>query len=88
MSKVSHELSLKVGAEVSLTDLSLSQLIQATKELFDREGVPGFVKFLVELIERQIVKNQRKCPHCGSGLLHFHSRVGRSVKSSIGEIHF
>jgi transposase-like protein len=88
MSKVSHELSLKVGAEVSLTDLSLSQLIQATKELFDREGVPGFVKFLVELIERQIVKDQRKCPHCGSGLLHFHSRVGRSVKSSIGEIHF
>jgi hypothetical protein len=55
MSKVSHELSLRVGAEVELADLSLSQLIKATKELFDREGLSGFVKFLVELIEWQIV---------------------------------
>jgi len=86
MSKVSQELALRIGAEIELSDLSFSQLIQATKDLFDQEGLPGLIRFLIELIEKQMVSKIRQCPHCGAQNLHCHSRVGRRVKTSIGEI--
>ena len=37
------KLSLHVGAEFSLENFSLSQLIFAVKVLFDNDGLPGFL---------------------------------------------
>ncbi|MCE3010744.1 MAG: hypothetical protein LW875_09035 [Proteobacteria bacterium] len=40
-----NKLSLHLGSEISLKDFSFSQLIAATKTLFDTEGVPALISF-------------------------------------------
>ena len=47
----------KTVTEISLKDFSFSQLIVAVEKLFDTEGVPGFVKALVILIESLLLKS-------------------------------
>ena len=41
---ISNKISMLFGSEISLKDFSFSQLIVAVKNLFNTEGVPGFVK--------------------------------------------
>ncbi len=48
-----NRLSLHIGSEISLKDFSFSQLIIVVKALFDTEGIPGLVKVLVILINRE-----------------------------------
>jgi transposase-like protein len=83
---ISNKISMMFGSEVSLKDFSFSQLIVAVKNLFDTEGVPGFVKALVVLIESLLIKSGVDCPHCGSDKHHFHSKSERKLKTSIGEV--
>ncbi len=52
------KLSLHIGSDISLKDFSFSQLIIAVKKLFDTEGIPGFIKVLVILIEDMLIKSQ------------------------------
>ena len=80
------KLSLHVGSEISLKDFSFSQLIIAVKTLFDTEGIPGFVKVLVTLIEKMQIQSGMECPHCKSRKLHLHGRRDRKIKTSIGEV--
>jgi len=61
-------------------------LIVAVKNLFDTEGVPGFVKALVILIESLLIKSGVDCPHCGKDKHHLHSKSDRKLKTSIGEV--
>jgi hypothetical protein len=86
MSKASNKLSLHIGSEISLKDFSFSQLIIEVKRLFDTEGIPGFIKILVILIEKMLIKNGIQCPSCSSEKLHFHSKSDRKLKTSIGEV--
>lgn len=51
MLKSSNKLSLHIGSDVGLKNFSFSQLIVKVKRLFDCEGIPGFVKMMVILVE-------------------------------------
>lgn len=68
MTKTSNTFSLGIGSEISLKDFSFSQLIIAVKKLFDTDGVPGFIKCLVVLVESLLIKSIVQCPHCGLNL--------------------
>jgi hypothetical protein len=80
------KLSLHIGSEISLKDFSFSQLIIETKKLFDTEGIPGFIKMLVIIIENMLIKNGVECPRCQSEKSHFHSKQDRKLKTTIGEV--
>lgn len=86
MTKTSNKFSLHIGSEISLKDFSFSQLIIAVKLLFDTEGIPGFVKCLVTLVESLLIKSVVPCPYCGKEKHHFHSKTDRKLKTSIGEV--
>ena len=83
---ISNKISMLFGSEISLKDFSFSQLITAVKHLFDTEGVPGFVKALVILIESLLIKSEVRCPHCDQEKHHKHSETARKLKTSIGEV--
>jgi hypothetical protein len=83
---ISNKISMLFGSEISLKDFSFSQLIVAVKNLFDTEGVPGFVKALVVLIESLLIKSGVDCPHCGKDKHHLHSKSERKLKTSVGEV--
>lgn len=84
MTKASNILSLNISSEIQLKDFSFSQLIIAVKNLFDTEGIPGFIKVLVILIENMVVKSGVCCPRCQSEKHHFHSKTDRNLKTSVG----
>ena len=83
---ISNKISMLFGSEISLKDFLFSQLIISVKNLFDTEGIPGFVKALAILIESLLVKSGVECPHYGKDKHHFHSKTDRTLKSSIGEV--
>lgn len=86
MSTVKGEFSLRIGSEISLKDFSFSQLIFAVKQLFDTEGIPGFVKALVAVIELLVIKSGVSCPRCKNDRHHVHSRKERKLRTSIGKV--
>ena len=86
MSKISNKLSIHIGSEISLKDFSFSQLIFEVKRLFDTEGIPGFIKMLVMLIEKLLISGGVDCPRCQSQKHHSHSKTDRKLKTSIGEV--
>lgn len=87
MSKISNQLSMLFSSEISLKDFSFSQLIIAVKKLFDTEGIPGFVKALVILIENLVIKSGVRCPHCESEKFHLHGKADKQIKTSIGIVY-
>ena len=85
MSKSSNKLSLHIGSEIGLKNFSFSQLILEVKRLFDCEGIPGFVKMMVILVEGLLIKSQvTECPRCSSDKLQMHGKCGKKMKTSIG----
>ena len=86
MSKVSNKLFLHIGSEISFNNFSFSQLIIEVKRMFDTEGIPGFVRVLVILIESILIKSGVSCPRCHSERNHIHSDGDRKLKTSIGEV--
>lgn len=84
MLKSSNKLSLHIGSEIGLKNFSFSQLILEVKRLFDVEGVPGFVKMLVILVESMLIKSGVDCPGCKSNKLQLHGNGSKKMKTSIG----
>lgn len=84
MSKSSNKLSLHIGSEIGLKNFSFSQLILEVKRLFDCEGIPGFVKMMVILVEGMLIKSGPECPRCNSNKLQLHGKCGKKMKTSIG----
>lgn len=81
------KLSLHVGTDISLEGFSFSQLIIMTKELFDKEGLPGFVRVLMKVIEAKLLSEaEPKCKHCGSKSLYGHSSQERKIKTTVGYV--
>ncbi len=74
MSKSSNKLSLNIGSEFGLKNFSFSQLIAEVKRLFDCEGIPGFVKVIVILVESILIKAGVECPRCKSDKLQLHGK--------------
>ncbi len=84
MTKSSKKLSLHIGSEIWLKNFSFSQLILKVKRLFDCEGIPGFVKMMVILVEGMLIKSGTECPRCNSNKLQLHDKCGKKMKTSIG----
>ncbi len=77
--------SLHVGAQYSQENFSLSQLIIAIKNLFDAEGLPGFLVFFVKHFETELLNSGVSCPRCKSPRCHVHTSRSRTIKTTIGE---
>jgi len=80
------KLSLHIGAEATLENFSFSQLIVITKELFDAEGLPGFIKIFMQIIEQKLLASEVKCKYCESEHLYGHSTQERKIKTTVGSI--
>lgn len=81
------KLSLHVGAEFSLENFSLSQLVFAVKELFDNEGLPGFLSAFLKIVEQSFIQSGIACKHCQSGTqgkVHAHGTSERTLRTSLG----
>jgi hypothetical protein len=55
--------SLHIGSQISLENFSFSQLILMVKELFEKEGLPGFVKVFMQVIESKLLEGGVKCKY-------------------------
>ena len=80
------KLSLHVGSEVSLESFSLSQLISSINDLFVTEGLPGFLKVFLQVIEKKLIQSGIKCKYCDAKKLYSHSTCERKIKTSLGEV--
>lgn len=78
--------SLHIGSEISLESFSLSQLIVMIKNLFDTEGLPGFLSAFLQVIEAKVIEAGVQCPHCQSAKVNVHSTKTRNLKTSLGKV--
>jgi transposase-like protein len=79
------QFSLHIESEIELKNFSLSQLIVAINELFTREGLPGFLKVFLQMVEIKYLSRGVKCPGCSSETVHRHTQAKRRLKTTIGE---
>jgi len=89
-----RSITLKVSALLSENGFSLDELIVKTKELFDREGIAGFVSLLLELVDAQLCwklihqpQGWQPKPCCERPAYELQNRVRRRIRTSIGVIH-
>ena len=80
------KLSLHVGSEISLENFSLSQLIIGVGDLFAKEGLPGFLKVFLQMVEIKLISRGIKCKWCTSENVHGHTSTERKLKTTIGEV--
>jgi len=89
-----RSITQKVSAVLSEDGFSLDELIIRTKELFDSEGIAGFVSLLLELVDAHLcwrLIHQRPGwqpkPCCEQPDYELQNRVARRIRTSIGVIH-
>lgn len=87
-------IALEIVSAVSEAGFSLDELVVRTKELFEREGMPGFVRLVLllmdELLCLRLVKGQSKWkpkPCCGRGRYEQSRRDVKLLRTSIGTVH-
>lgn len=92
-----YTLALKVANSISNQGCSLDELISKIKELFDSEGLPGFVVLLLRLIDESISVGVNRPdslsqPHlsscCSDPRLESKGLKPRSMRTSIGKLNF
>lgn len=87
-------ITLKASALLSEDGFSLDELLVRTKELFDREGIAGFVALLLDLVDAQLcwrLIHQEQPgwhlkPCCNRSDYVLQDRVGRRIRTSIGVV--
>lgn len=86
-----RSITLKVSALLSESGFSLDELVIRTKELFDREGIAGFVSLLLELVDARLCwmlihqpSGWRPKPCCDQPVYELHGRVSRRLRTSVG----
>lgn len=86
-------ISVQVLASLSDNGFSLDELVLATKELFEREGLAGFVSFLLGLLDEKLameVVAERSIwtpPACCQGPRYeHHDRQPRQLRTSVGKV--
>jgi len=87
-------ITLEIVSAVSETGFSLDELVVKTKELFEREGMPGFVGLLLALVDEllclRLVMGESKWkpePCCGHGRYEQSRRDNKLFRTSIGTVH-
>ena len=56
---ISKNISLNITACLSGLEFSFDELILETKELFEKEGIPGFLKVLISFTDQIVLENYR-----------------------------
>jgi hypothetical protein len=87
-------IALKVCAMLSESPFSLDELVIKTKEVFDQQGIAGFVSLLLELFDAQLcarlvrgTSEWRPRPCCEHPVYESYERVARRIRTSIGTVH-
>ena len=92
-----YTLALKIANSISDQGCSLDELVAKIKELFDAEGLPGFVALLLRLIDESISfginrQDSRSLPHlnscCVDPSLESKGLKPRKIRTSIGLLDF
>lgn len=86
-------LYLEILGSVSDKGFSLDELVLKTKELFEREGMPGFVSLILSLVDEQLcidlMRGESRFSHapcCERPRYEAHDRRDRSFRTSVGDV--
>src|SRR6056297_3301045 len=86
-------ITLKVLSAVSENGFSLDELVFQTRELFEKEGLPGFIGLILRLTDEVICKKmiQGKSVHCQSSCCpkpryEYQGSLSRRFRTSVGTV--
>ena len=86
-------ITLEVLSATSEKGFSLDELVFKTKELFEKEGLAGFVGLILHLADERICINmvQGKIKHnrkscCSSPQYEYHGQSDRQFRTSVGKV--
>ena len=85
-------LYMKISTCLSRKGFSIDELIIKTKELFEKNGMAGFVELLLILLDNMLCRDMvhgkgGACSECNSSNFKYHDRTEHTLRSTIGEIH-
>ena len=86
---ISKNISLNITACLSGLGFSFDELILETKNLFETEGVPGFLKVLIAFTDQIVLEayrssNQATC--CSVPHLNINGSRSKSIYTSVGQV--
>lgn len=88
-------IAMEVLSAVSEKGFSLDELVFKTKELFEKEGLAGFVALILRLVDERIcldlvngksLKNLSTC--CSQPRYHYLDQLDRRFRTSVGKVIF
>jgi hypothetical protein len=88
-------IAMEVLSAVSEKGFSLDELVFKTKELFEKEGLAGFVALILRLVDERIcldlvngksLKNLSTC--CSQPRYHYLDQLDRRFRTSVGKVMF
>ena len=88
---ISKNISLNITACLSGLSFSFDELIMETGELFEREGIPGFLKVLIAFTNELVVKQKKADPDincCSQPYLNRNGNRSKIVYTSLGNVDF
>ncbi len=88
---ITKNIALNIKTCLSGLSFSFDELILETKTLFENEGIPGFLKLLISLIDNIVVEHwkasdEAKC--CSSPHLNRSGTRSKTIITSLGNINF
>ena len=88
---ISKSISLNLKACLSGQAFFFDELIIETKSLFEKEGIPGFLKLLIAFTNNMVINDWRafdKATCCGSSHLIKNGNRSKNIYTSLGNIDF
>ena len=86
-------ITLEVLSAVSEKGFSLDELVFRTKELFEREGLSGFVRLILQLVDERICVhmvqdkiNPKEASCCPEPQYTHHDQLDRQFRTSVGPV--
>ncbi len=88
---ISKNFALNIDACLSQNPFSLDELINETQNLFEQEGIPGFLKVLIALIDKMVIESvrgsdQKHC--CESAHLVKNGKRSKNLYTGLGNFDF
>jgi hypothetical protein len=88
---ISKDFALNIQTCLTGDPFSLDELILETQNLFEREGVPGFLRVLIALIDNMVIesiRNSNKAHCCDSPQLIRNGKRSKKLYTGIGNLGF
>jgi hypothetical protein len=86
---ISKNISLNITACLSGLNFSFDELILETKNLFEAEGIPGFLRILITFTDQVVLENYRNydIPSCCSAPhLNINGSRSKQIYTSLGKV--